>query len=580
VRTTTPAEVVERELAELAPDLVDGFRAALPAAADVVGRRLRGALHREGLRRDPGYGRRHAFGRTEFADAPADPAALLDGDAPGLAAEITDAVVNLAVALARRTREDRAVREAAAVWTDVLGAGLGSGHGSGHGGGHGGGLGSVTYSRFLRPDERVLFLERLATEGHNLHPCGRTRLGWRTGDLLAHDLESAGTEVGFVAVRADVHTGDDVGALLRAAYPGQVPQNPPGYVVQPVHAWQLDRLPERYDRALVRRLDAVSLPAAPTAALRTLLLPPGEDDVRRYLKLSLDIQVTSTRRTISVASTRNGPAISALLHRLVDRLVTGDRLLLMAEEAGAALDVGPGADRDAAAIVRLGLGDRLDPGEAPVPAVALPARCPLTGRPVLAELVDAYAASTGTAGADAAAGFLDDYAALLLPPVLDLATRYGVGLEAHLQNCVPTFRRGVPHRMALRDFAGLRLHLPRLRARGAEPGLWPGSVIATDDVDALRAKVAYTALQAHLGELVVVLTGTHGLDEAAAWRRVRVLVDEVYAGLAADPAVAGAARADHAFLTAPTVPHKALVRMRLSAGVGDAYVAVENPLHG
>ena len=36
------------------------------------------------------------------------------------------------------------------------------------------------------------------------------------------------------------------------------------------------------------------------------------------------------------------------------------------------------------------------------------------------------------------------------------------GLEAHLQNSLPTFRGGRPHRIAFRDFAGLRLHLPRL----------------------------------------------------------------------------------------------------------------------
>ena len=34
----------------------------------------------------------------------------------------------------------------------------------------------------------------------------------------------------------------------------------------------------------------------------------------------------------------------------------------------------------------------------------------------------------------------------------------------------------------------------------------------------------------------------------------------------------------HAFLTAPRIPHKALVRMRL-AGTGDVYVPVRNPLH-
>ena len=99
--------------------------------------------------------------------------------------------------------------------------------------------------------------------------------------------------------------------------------------------------------------------------------------------------------------------------------------------------------------------------------------------------------------------------------------------------------------------------------------LWPGSVIGTDDEDVLRAKIGYTALQAHLGELVIRL----GVDEHAAWAAVREIVDETYAALDGP-----AARRDHAALTAPRVPHKALVRMRL-AGDGDSYLPVRNPLH-
>jgi hypothetical protein len=49
---------------------------------------------------------------------------------------------------------------------------------------------------------------------------------------------------------------------------------------------------------------------------------------------------------------------------------------------------------------------------------------------------------------------------------------------------------------------------------------------------------------------------------------VRSVVDEVLEG-----------HPDHAFFTAPTLPHKALTRMRL-AGAGDVYVPVRNPLHG
>jgi hypothetical protein len=53
----------------------------------------------------------------------------------------------------------------------------------------------------------------------------------------------------------------------------------------------------------------------------------------------------------------------------------------------------------------------------------------------------------------------------------------------------------------------------------------------------------------------------------------------VYDGLLADPATARAARADHAFLTARTMPHKALLRMRLAPEGGDIYLPVSNPLH-
>jgi D-ornithine---citrate ligase len=554
--SVNPAATARARLAVLAPDLVAGFDAALPVASDVVARRLLGAVHRERLAPGTWSGawlrlptgryraRRCGFDRVELAEpVPAPPELLLPELGIGgadLAAELADARVNLALGLARRAGIDaRLRREAAAAGARDL-AGL----------------------ALPRPaDEQMLRYERLATEGHNLHPCGRTRLGWSVADLLAHDQESPATEVGFVAVRRDAHLGDDVGGLLRDGYPW-LPAPPAGYLLQPVHAWQLRTVVARhaalFDAGVLRRVDGV-LRAAPTTALRTVLLEPDASGVRRYLKLSLDIQVTSTRRTISAASTRNGPAISALLH---DLLADEPRVMLLPEVAGAAVTAG-GTGRDLAAIVRGGLAGRLRPGEVAVPGVALPAISPLTGGTVLAELVARHPGG--------ALEFVAAYARLLLPPVLRLAA-LGVGLEAHLQNSIPTFLGGVPNRIAFRDFAGLRLHLPRLRARaGRDLTLWPGSVIGTGDVDVLRAKVAYTALQAHLGEIVLLLAGWPGFCEAAAWHRVRGVLDEALAGGRVDPD-------DHAFLTAPQVPHKALVRMRL-AGAGDVYVPVGNPLH-
>ncbi|MEV6635395.1 IucA/IucC family protein [Actinoplanes sp. NPDC051470] len=515
-RLAVAAWHAEAALAVHAPALVSGFTAALPAAAGIVGRKLRGALVREDIgdarARHAGQGVAYGFDRVEFAEAGADdPVDLLAGlDAPGFAAELRNAVVNLAVAMARPSAAEES-----------------------------------------DPDAAAIALERLAVAGHNLHPCGRTRLGWDTTDVLAYDLEAGATEIGFVAVRDDGHLGDDLGAALLQAYP-HLPEAPPGYRLQPVHPWQRDTvLPERYAdliRAGALRILDATIEATPTAALRTLLLPPGVDGRRRYLKVSLDIQVTSTRRSISVASTRNGPAVSALLHRLA----AGEpSLILLAETAGAAVPAGSG--RDMSAILRDGLTGRLADGEVAIPGGAIPAKLP--------HLLAAYGRSP--------LDWLSAYANLLLPPLLRW-TALGVAFEAHLQNCLPTFIAGAPTRLVLRDFAGLRLHLPRLAAAGHTLHPWPGSVIGTDDEAVLRAKIGYTALQAHLGELIIHL----GVDEASAWQVVRRVVDETYDQLGSSPA----ARRDHAAFTAPTVPHKALVRMRLTGG-GDAYIPVRNPLH-
>ncbi|NUR74008.1 MAG: RhbF-like rhizobactin siderophore biosynthesis protein [Hamadaea sp.] len=435
-----------------------------------------------------------------------------------LRAELDDAVGKLALAYRRRAEADDQARASGA--PDLL-----------------------TLVEKQASDDQVVRLEQLATEGHNLHPCGRTRLGWTRTDAEAHDLESPGTTVRFVGVPVDAHVGDDLGERLGVAAPR-------GHRAQPVHEWQLGVVRERYPQLPV--LDA-SLPASVTAAVRTLWTPVG------YLKVSLDVQITSTRRTISIASTRNGPALSAVLPPLLAEC--DDRAVLLREPAGAASTLGSG--RDLSAILREPLPPMAS-GEHPVPAIALAALDPITGESI-AKLLLARSGLTATA-------FAEQYARRLLTPVLGMVTRFGVGLEAHLQNCLVTFVDGRPSRLVLRDLAGLRLHRGRLAKAGVAVELWPGSVVGTDDDTVLLAKVAYTAFQAHLSEVVHALG-----DPPGAWTAIRRVVDEIYDDLSStrpDPA-----KADHAFLTAPTVPHKALVRMRLDPARGDIYVPMENPLH-
>jgi siderophore synthetase component len=515
--------------------------------------------------------------------------------APGwqsFAAELADAVANLTLAYARSAEQRLALRQVALQLhaPDTVG------------------LAQLICAREV-PEDVMVFFERLNTEGHNLHPCGRGRLGMQPADLLRHDLESeTSTDLTLVGVRRERvestpdERGRDVGQLLCAEYPrldtairehfGADGADPTGYVFLPVHAWQLDQvvrplLADEIAEGTVVPVPAARLAGVPTSSVRTLLTERSPAGRRLLVKTALDTLIGSTRRSISAHTTNNGPVYSRLLRQVIDReAALTDRIVLLDELAGASyrpLTHDPDPERRSralSALVRRDISAYLRPDELPVPGCALPAGAPVTESSLLVELVTRYAASRGEPDLGLAGlRFAEEYAALLLPVTVILMTKYGIAVEAHLQNCIFTFVGAVPTRLVLRDWGGMRIYPPRLRRQGLRLDPRPGAVTVTDDVHVMRAKALYTVLSNHLGEVLAHLVTRCGVDPQAVWQRVRAILDGLLADLNADPTLREDVAADRAVLLAPTVPMKAFARMRLDPVSGDQYVQVCNPLH-
>lgn len=394
-------------------------------------------------------------------------------------------------------------------------------------------------------DTTARLLETLATDGHQLHPCARTRLGWDTADLARYDLETPRP----VPVRL---LADPTGLLARSGsdfrdHPMLTGLDLPDPVL-PVHPWQLEHriLPahrDLFDSGRLRLLEA-TVPAWPTAAVRTLCgaARPG------HLKLALGIHITSTRRDISPATALLAPALTTAVAGLIE----ADRShTIVADQAGAWL---PGS-RDLTAIARSSLASAAPAGTVVVPASALPAPSPVTGTALAAE----YAHRSGDPEA-----WIRSYAALIVPPVLRLASHHGIGLEAHLQNSLIAFAGPAPVRLITRDLGGVRLHPPDLPF---DLDLPPDSPIVAPARDQVRAKVAYTLFQNHLAALVEALTRDCGLDADRFWTDLADLV----AGL-------DLPSADRDRYLAERMPTKALLTMRLHPGT-EAETWVDNPLH-
>jgi siderophore synthetase component len=536
-------------------------------------------------------------GEATPLESPQDLVALLAEYEPvpgwqSFAAELADAVANLTLAYARSAQRRLALRQVA-IQLDAPDTVI---------------LAQLVAARDVAEDVMVFF-EQLNTEGHNLHPCGRGRLGMQPADLLRHDLESeTSTDLILVGVRrARIEStpdelGRDIGQLLWAEYPRldtavrehfRADQlDPAGYVFLPVHIWQLEQIvrpllaDEIADRTVVPVLTA-RLTGVPTSSVRTLLTERSPAGRRLLVKTALDTLIGSTRRSISAHTTNNGPVYTRLLHQIIEREpgLTG-RIVLLDELAGAsyrpqAHDLDPDRrSRALSALVRRDISAYLHPGELPIPACALPARSPVTESSLLVELVTRYAATRDEPDLGAAGlSFAEDYAALLLPVSVILMTKYGIAVEAHLQNSIFTFVDAVPTRLVLRDWGGMRIYPPRLRRQGLCLDPRPGTVTVTDDVHVMRAKLLYTALSNHLGEVVAHLVARCGVDPHAAWQRLRAILEGLLADLDADPALRADVAADRAVLLGPTLPIKAFVRMRLNPAGGDQYTQVGNPLH-
>ncbi|MEM6797035.1 MAG: IucA/IucC family protein, partial [Acidobacteriota bacterium] len=438
----------------------------------------------------------YAFGRYAWGELPfADPLALWDSLAPRLPprgfervrAELADGLENITLSFAAwREKELPPLEE----------------------------LGGVD----------PVFFEGLSLKGHNLHPGAKTRLGFSTADSRRYAAELGGEfELRFVGVRRDLLeiTGESLERFFRVELPD-------GYGAVPVHPFQrCEVLPELYAEewrsgALV---DSPSrLPVRACTSLRTV--SPTDPELPD-LKLALEIQATSTVRSMSPHTVRNGPVFSTLFGAIaLPRDFTA-----LGEPGGVRLRAaGRRRERNLCALMR----ERIRPRSGEMAVVASSLTCPYSADCCAgSSLLDALVALDGRG----VRAFWRDYVRLLLEGHLALLRAAGVGLEAHLQNCVVGFEAGRPRRLYVRDWGGLRAFGPRLEEGAGRHGLKldlaPGSKTVVGDLEAVLSKFTYCLLQNHLAEIAAaLLVGETAWEVSERWlwaevrRQLRSLLGE------------------------------------------------------
>jgi D-ornithine---citrate ligase len=456
----------------------------------------------------------------------------------------------------------------------------------------------------------ALLFEQLCVEGHNLHPGAKTKTSMGPEAVYRYAPEFDGApDLRLVGIRRDRAesaslSGRDVGEILfdqhlglREAVTREFAErglSRTGYLFVPVHPWQLKNVvPEVYRAEISEKVivpvEGASVPGRATSSFRTVVPRVGRG--RLAMKTSVDSQMTSTIRSISPNTANNAPEFTRLIRAVLRREPQLARTFVpVCEVAGANFkadptepDPGTGTakSRNLSAVLREDVGRHAGRDELAIVGCALYAGSPITGRPILAELVEAFAKSSGvSSSSEAAFRFVSEYTSVSLPGFLTLMVKYGIGLEGHLQNSVPVFKAGRPVRLLFRDWGGARIHGERLRRRGLRVSFYPGSAVLTDRLDEMRNKVFCAVFQNQLGEIILQSCKHFGVPERDLWREVRRICDGIFDEIGSHPEHAADAAADREALYGTEADYKALTTMRLDPKGGYRYAKVSNPLHG
>ena len=431
---------------------------------------------------------------------------------------------------------------------------------------------AATSATFRRPAPRLgdpaLAWEGAVVEGHPTHPGHRCRLGLSLTQAYLWGAEIGGfMDLCFVRPpRLQVH--GPFWELLEGWLP------PDSFPVHPAQAILLGHAPEAMAHpATVEQLrwtglepptqqadhdhdhghqhtvhagPPVELPlhwieARRRAWAQASLHTVCPQELPYHLKLSLGV---TTPDTLCPHSVVNAPRVSALLERIAP-----EGLHVVRELASASL-----VHEDRASARPLSCIVRADPereleGEALVLCAAL-VESDEAGQSLLPRV------------SDDPATFVHRYARLLLEAMLPLLRR-GVALGCNGQHTLARFRDGELVGFAVRDFGGVRIHRPTL---GEPLDLHPGSTADAASLEQVWATAHHSLIQMHLGEIIRALEALHPGLATQAWAQVRALVDEGLSGEA------------QAWWTAPTVPHRCFLRMRLDGSGRELTRPRLNPL--
>ncbi|ANY68366.1 hypothetical protein BBD42_19220 [Paenibacillus sp. BIHB 4019] len=444
--------------------------------------------------------------------------------------------------------------------------------------------------------------ESYVQAGHPYHPCYKSRIGFTLEDNLAYGPEfKPELKLAWVAVHQEAASFSiarmlDITSYMQhelgadyAAFQATIEaagKNPSEYVLLPVHPWQWERFAataffEQMETQEIIYLGYGSDSYVPQQSIRTL--SNRADKSKAYVKLPLSITNTSSGRILARHTLLNAARISDWLGEMVasDAFLRDElRLIMLKEVLGVSYQhqklpnlLEQKVYGALGAIWRESLHPYLEPGEEALPFGAL-SYLQADGTPV----IDGWIQKHGMER------WVKKLLSVSVVPLIHLLYAHGTALESHAQNMMIVLERGLPTRIALKDFHdGIRYSPAVPNPLGYPDIMYPpsnhqrvnrNSFIAKEEVKEVKDFLLDAFMFINLTELAFFLEQHYGLPEEAWWQMTAEIIvgyQEKFPEL------------QHRFelfdLFASEIEVEQLTKRRLYVGPNDCVHSVSNPLY-
>lgn len=464
-------------------------------------------------------------------------------------------------------------------------------------------------------EDSYLRSEQAVIEGHPLHPGAKLRKGLNALQTFLYSSEfNQPIKLKIVLIHSKLSRtmslSKDYDTTVHQLFPDLIKQleneftpnfNFNDYHIMIVHPWQLDDVLHSDYQAEVDK--ELIIEAKHTldyyAGLSFRTLVPKYPAMSPHIKLSTNVHITGEIRTLSEQTTHNGPLMTRILNDILEKdvIFKSYASTIIDEVAGIhfyneqdEVDYQTERSEQLGTLFRKNIYQMIPQEVTPMIPSSLVATYPFNNVSPIVTLIKRYQSAASLSDFESSAkSWIETYSKALLGLVIPLVTKYGIALEAHLQNAIATFRKdGLLDTMYIRDFEGLRIDKAQLNEMGYSTSHFhEKSRILTDSKTSVFNKAFYSTVQNHLGELILTISKASNDSnlERHMWYIVRDVLDNIFDQLVLSTHKSNQVNENRIneikdTMFAPFIDYKCVTTMRLEDEAHHyTYIKVNNPLY-